>query len=322
MSNPVFPVYERIKENIGKVIVGKSEVVDLMLIALFCRGHMLIEDVPGTGKTMLVKSLAASVDCTSKRIQFTPDLLPSDITGINFFNMKKTEFEFVPGPVFSNIVLADEINRATPKTQSGLLECMEESQATIDGVTYTLNRPFMVVATQNPIENMGVFPLPEAQLDRFLIKTSMEYPGHEEGVDILARFNNSNPLETLEPVTSRDDIVMCQDEVTKIHVHRDLMDYIVRICEATRDYDNVALGVSPRGALSLLRVAKGFAAISDRNFLIPDDIKRAATPVLPHRLIMTSSSRIKKNANYEVIGDVLDRVAVPTEAVLGWSSKK
>ena len=210
--------------------------------------------------------------------------------------MKKTEFEFVPGPVFFKHSTRRRNQPRYAQNAVGLLECMEESQATIDGVTYTLNRPFMVVATQNPIENMGVFPLPEAQLDRFLIKTSMEYPGHEEGVDILARFNNSNPLETLEPVTSRDDIVMCQDEVTKIHVHRDLMDYIVRICEATRDYDNVALGVSPRGALSLLRVAKGFAAISDRNFLIPDDIKRAATPVLPHRLIMTSSSRIKKNA--------------------------
>lgn len=322
MSNRVFPVYTRIKENINRVIVGKSEVIDLMLIALFCRGHMLIEDVPGTGKTMLVKSLAGSVDCEAKRIQFTPDLLPSDITGINYFNMKKSEFEFIPGPVFANIVLADEINRATPKTQSGLLECMEETQATIDGVTYNLARPFMVVATQNPIENMGVFPLPEAQLDRFLIKTSMMYPSHEEGVDILERFNNQNPLVKLEPVATKDDIIMCQEEVNKVYVHRDLMDYIVRICEATRNYDNVALGVSPRGALSLLRVAKGFAAISDRDFLTPDDIKKAAMPVLPHRLVMNSSSRIKKNAAIEVIEDVLSRVPVPTEAMLGWSAGK
>ncbi|NLY69266.1 MAG: MoxR family ATPase [Clostridiales bacterium] len=322
MSNPVYSIYTRIKENISKVIVGKGEVIDLMLIALFCRGHMLIEDVPGTGKTMLVKSLAASIDCEAKRIQFTPDLLPSDITGINYFNMKTSEFEFVPGPVFANIVLADEINRATPKTQSGLLECMEENQATIDGVTYNLARPFMVVATQNPIESMGVFPLPEAQLDRFLIKTSMQYPSHDEGVDILERFNSENPLVELDSVATKEDIIMCQEEVNKVYVHRDLMDYIVRICEATREYENVALGVSPRGALSLLRVAKGFAAISNRDFLIPDDVKRAAMPVLPHRLVMTSSSRIKKNAANEVIEDVLNRVHVPTEAVLGWSAGK
>lgn len=322
MSNPVYSIYTRIKENISKVIVGKGEVIDLMLIALFCRGHMLIEDVPGTGKTMLVKSLAASIDCEAKRIQFTPDLLPSDITGINYFNMKTSEFEFVPGPVFANIVLADEINRATPKTQSGLLECMEENQATIDGVTYNLARPFMVVATQNPIESMGVFPLPEAQLDRFLIKTSMQYPSHDEGVDILERFNSENPLFELDSVATKEDIIMCQEEVNKVYVHRDLMDYIVSICEATREYENVALGVSPRGALSLLRVAKGFAAISNRDFLIPDDVKRAAMPVLPHRLVMTSSSRIKKNAANEVIEDVLNRVHVPTEAVLGWSAGK
>ena len=271
---------------------------------------------------MLVKSLAASIDCEAKRIQFTPDLLPSDITGINYFNMKTSEFEFVPGPVFANIVLADEINRATPKTQSGLLECMEENQATIDGVTYNLARPFMVVATQNPIESMGVFPLPEAQLDRFLIKTSMQYPSHDEGVDILERFNSENPLVELDSVATKEDIIMCQEEVNKVYVHRDLMDYIVRICEATREYENVALGVSPRGALSLLRVAKGFAAISNRDFLIPDDVKRAAMPVLPHRLVMTSSSRIKKNAANEVIEDVLNRVHVPTEAVLGWSAGK
>ena len=322
MDNPVYPIYTRIKENISRVIVGKDEVIDLLLIALFCRGHVLIEDVPCTGKTMLVKSLAASIDCVAKRIQFTPDLLPSDITGINYFNMKKSEFEFIPGPVFANIVLADEINRATPKTQAGLLECMEENQATIDGVTYNLASPFMVVATQNPIESMGVFPLPEAQLDRFLIKTSMQYPSHEEGVDILDRFNSENPLVELQPVASKEEIIMCQEQVNKVYVHRDLMDYIVRICEATRTYENVALGVSPRGALSLLRVAKGFAAISNRDFLIPDDIKRAAMPVLPHRLVLASSLRIKKNAAQEIIEDVLRRVPVPTEAVLGWSAGK
>ncbi len=322
MSNQIYPVYKKIKENIQKVIIGKSEVIDLLLISMFCRGHMLIEDVPGTGKTVLVKSFAASVDCTNKRIQFTPDLLPSDITGINFFNMKKTEFEFVPGPVFANIVLADEINRATPKTQSGLLECMEEAQATIDGKTYALAQPFMVIATQNPVENSGVFPLPEAQLDRFLVKTSMQYPTHGEGVDILERFNSGSPLTKLEPVASAEEIVRCQDELMNIFVHKDLMDYIMRLVEGTRNYENVSLGVSPRGALNLMKVAKGFAAINDRDYVIPDDIKAAALPVLPHRLIMTSSSRIKKNADAEVIQDLLERTPVPTESALGgWSAR-
>lgn len=322
MSNQIYPVYQKVKENIQKVIVGKSEVIDLLLICMFCRGHMLIEDVPGTGKTVLVKSFAASVNCTNKRIQFTPDLLPSDITGINFFNMKKTEFEFVPGPVFANIVLADEINRATPKTQSGLLECMEEAQATVDGKTYTLAQPFMVIATQNPVENSGVFPLPEAQLDRFLVKTSMEYPSHEEGIDILDRFNNRSPLAELTAVVEAEEIVRCQEELMNIFVHRDIMDYIMRITEATRNYENVSLGVSPRGALNLLRVAKGFAAINDRDYVIPDDVKAAALPVLPHRLIMTSSARIKKNADVDVILDILERVSVPTETALGsWSGK-
>jgi len=317
MSNTIYPVYKKIKENIQKVIIGKDDVIDLLLISLFCRGHMLIEDVPGTGKTVLVKSLAASVACTHKRIQFTPDLLPSDITGINYFNMKTTEFEFVPGPIFSSIVLADEINRATPKTQSGLLECMEEGKATIDGITYELAKPFMVIATQNPVENMGVFPLPEAQLDRFLVKASMKYPTHAESVSILERFNLNNPLERLGAVATADEIIMCQNALTKIFVESDLMDYISRICEATRDYDNVALGVSPRGALNLMKVAKGYAAINNRDYVTPDDVKAAAIPVLPHRLVMTSSARIKKNASLGVIRDILDHIPVPTESSLG-----
>ena len=320
MANDIiYPVYEKIKTNINRVIVGKDEVIDLLLISLFCRGHMLLEDVPGTGKTLLIKTLAASVDCSCKRIQFTPDLLPSDITGINYFNMKKTEFEFVPGPVFANIVLADEINRATPKTQAGLLECMEEMQTTIDGKTYTLSSPFMVVATQNPVESMGVYPLPEAQLDRFLIKTAMQYPTHEEGVDILDRFNTENPLETLATVATKDDILAAQEALPKIFVHRDIMSYIVTLVESSRSADNVILGVSPRGALSLLRVSKGYAALSNRDFVIPDDVKKAARPVLSHRLMLTSSAKIRKNADLSIVEDILDRVPVPTEAELGWS---
>lgn len=321
MANNIYPIYEKIKGNIQKVIVGKSNVIDLMLISLFCRGHMLVEDVPGTGKTLLVKSLAASIDCTNKRVQFTPDLLPSDITGINFFNMKTSEFEFVPGPVFSNLVIADEINRATPKTQSGLLECMEEMQTTIDGKTYKLAQPFMVIATQNPVENMGVFPLPEAQLDRFLIKMNMDYPTHEEGVSILERFSVSSPLETLKPVVTVNDVLAAQEELPKIFVHKDIMSYIVSLVEATRRFETVILGVSPRGAQSLMKVAKGYAAIDNRDYVIPDDVKKAAIPVLTHRIMLTSSAKIKANAALDVIKEIVEQVPVPTETTLGWNGR-
>lgn len=322
MSASIYETYGKIKENISRVVVGKEDVIDLMLISLFCRGHILLEDVPGTGKTLLIKTLAASVDCVSKRIQFTPDLLPTDITGVNYFNMKKSEFEFVPGPVFSNILLADEINRATPKTQSGLLECMEEHQTSIDGKTYRLEEPFMVVATQNPVETAGVYPLPEAQLDRFLIKTSMNYPTHDEGVNILDRFGTSNPLDTLQPVVSKEDIIEAQNQLPKIFVHKDLQSYMVSICEATRDYENVLLGVSPRGSQNFMKVAKGFAAIDNRDYVKPDDIKNAAKPVLAHRLMLSSSAKIKKDADIAILEDILDHIPVPTESVLGgWSGK-
>ena len=321
MANSIYPIYEKIKGNIQKVIVGKSDVIDLLLISLFCRGHMLLEDVPGTGKTMLVKSLAASVDCSSSRVQFTPDLLPSDITGINFFNMKTSEFEFVKGPIFANLIIADEINRATPKTQSGLLECMEEMQATIDGKTYKLEQPFMVIATQNPVENMGVFPLPEAQLDRFLIKMNMQYPTHAEGISILERFNVDSPLTKLEPVVTAQDVVDAQEALPKIFVHKDIMGYIVSLVEATRSFESVVLGVSPRGALSLMKVAKGYAAIDNRDYVMPDDVKKAALPVLTHRIMLTSSAKIKKNAAENVIKEIVEAVPVPTETSLGWSGR-
>ena len=315
VSQNITQVYTKIKDNIGKVIVGKEDTIDMLLVSMLCGGHVLLEDVPGTGKTMLIKSLAASVGCSFKRIQFTPDLLPSDITGINFFNMKKSEFEFVPGPIFANIVLADEINRATPKTQSGLLECMEEGQTTIDGKTYRLAAPFMVIATQNPVENMGTFPLPEAQLDRFLMKGSMEYPNHIEGVNSLERFDKASPLETLLPVVTEQELCRAIEELPKVYVCRELMSYITNIVERTRKYPKVILGVSPRGALSLMRAAKGYAAIAGRNYVIPDDVKRAAHPVLDHRIMLENSARIHKNAAYNVIEDILGMVTVPTEAV-------
>ena len=315
VSQDITQVYTKIKENIGQVIVGKEDTIDMLLVSMLCGGHVLLEDVPGTGKTMLIKSLAASVGCDFKRIQFTPDLLPSDITGINFFNMKKSEFEFVPGPIFANIVLADEINRATPKTQSGLLECMEEGQTTIDGKTYHLAAPFMVIATQNPVENMGTFPLPEAQLDRFLMKGSMDYPNHMEGVDILARFDKASPLEKLSPVVTQQELCRAIEQLPKVYVCKELMSYITNIVEKTRKYPKVILGVSPRGALSLMRAAKGYAAIAGRNYVTPDDVKRAAHPVLDHRIMLENSARIHKNAAYNVVEDILGTVTVPTEAV-------
>lgn len=310
-----------IKNNIKKVIVGKDDTIDLLLVCLFSRGHMLLEDVPGTGKTMLVKALAASVACNSKRIQFTPDLLPSDITGIRYFNMKSAEFEFVAGPVFTNILLADEINRATPKTQAGLLECMEEHQATIDGTTYPLADPFMVIATQNPIENLGVFPLPEAELDRFLVKTSMNYPTKEESIAILERFGTEDPLSSLTPVASERDINAAIEQIPHTYIHRDLVAYIAEIIEATRSADSVELGASPRGGIALQKAAKAFAAMDNRDYVIPDDIKRAAVPILAHRLVLTSSARIRRGSDERVIEDIIRTVGVPTEPQIFWSKK-
>ncbi|MCL1792410.1 MAG: MoxR family ATPase [Oscillospiraceae bacterium] len=302
-----------IKGNIAKVIVGKDKIMDYIIIALLCNGHVLIEDVPGSGKTMIAKSFAISTGCAFKRIQFTPDLLLSDIIGIEYFNMKKSEFEFIPGPVFSNIVLADEINRATPKTQSGLLECMEEHQVTIEAKTHKLPLPFMVIATQNPIENMGVFPLPEAQLDRFLVKIEMGYPTYEENIGILDRFDRANPIQTLKAAISKEDIVNAQNEINGIYVHKDLYGYITSIAEATRKNPDVILGASPRGCLALLKVAKGLAAANNRAYVTPDEIKEAAVPVLAHRLILKTSASMKKNAETGIIEEIIESIPVPTE---------
>jgi len=308
-------LYSKLSSNIHKVIVGKDQTIKLLYVSLLCGGHVLIEDVPGTGKTMLVKAFSASLDCEFKRIQFTPDLLPSDITGINYYNMKTTEFELVKGPIFGNVILADEINRATPKTQSGLLECMEERQATIDGTCHALAAPFIIIATQNPLENMGTFPLPEAQIDRFFIKTKMSYPNFEENVDILDRFNRINPLESLEAVANKDDILKASDELNDIFIHRDLMKYITALVEATRNYPAVVLGASPRGALSLMKASKCIAAISGRSYVLPDDIKEVAIPTLAHRLMMTSSAKLKLNASADVIDEIVTKVPVPTETI-------
>jgi len=304
-------IFDRISKSVGTTVIGRESSVQLAVIALLAKGHMLLEDVPGTGKTLLAKSLAASIDCDFKRIQFTPDLLPSDITGINFLNMKTSEFEFMPGPVFANIVLADEINRATPKTQAGLLECMEERQVTIDTVTRILPPLFMVIATQNPVDTQGVFPLPEAQLDRFAFKISMQYTNHSDSVEILRRHKTEHAPPT--PVVSKEEIIAAQAFIPEIFVHDDIMDYIVTLVESTREESGVLLGVSARGALVLMRVAQAIAAINGRNYVIPDDVKRGATPVMAHRLILKGAERIRKNAAEEIVWGILDRTTTPTE---------
>ena len=310
-----FETYQKIKESMKQTITGKDEVLDLVIISLFCGGHVLIEDVPGTGKTMIARALSAAIDGEFHRIQFTPDLLPSDVTGINYFDMKASEFRFLKGPIFTNILLADEINRATPKTQAGLLECMEEHTATIDGVTYPLTDPFMVIATQNPLESMGTYPLPEAQLDRFLIKTAVGYPDFKSGVEILRRFGETRGVKAQNAVVSLADVTESMAETAKVFCHEDLLEYITAIVEMTRKMPGVVLGASPRAGLSLLMAAKGFAIISGRSYVLPDDVKKAAAPVLCHRLILSSSEMLKKNSAEKIISDVLSRVAVPTETV-------
>jgi MoxR-like ATPase len=302
---------ERVIGNIERVIVGKHEAVRLTLIAVLCGGHVLIEDVPGVGKTVLAKSIARSIGCTFKRIQFTPDLLPSDVTGVSMYNQRTAEFEFRPGPIMSQFVLADEINRATPKTQSALLEAMEEHQITVDGVTHALPAPFIVLATQNPIEYEGTFPLPEAQLDRFLLNITMGYPSPADEVVILDRQQRSHPIDTLEQILTEDDLRVMQRQVREVRVEREVREYMVAIVAATRQHQNVYLGASPRGSLALFHTAQALAALRGRDFVTPDDVKALVKTSLSHRLIVAPAARVRGITPAAILDEVLSLVPVP-----------
>lgn len=301
----------RIIANVEQVIVGKRRIVELVLVALLCRGHVLIEDVPGTGKTMLARSIALSIGSSFKRIQCTPDLLPSDVTGVSIFNQQTREFEFRPGPIMAQIVLADEINRATPKTQSALLEAMEERQITVDGVTHPLPQPFIVLATQNPIEYEGTFPLPEAQLDRFLLRVHIGYADRLDEIAILKRQRDGHPIETLSTVVDVAELLHLQEVIKQVHVDDLIVEYIVALVVATRDHGDVYLGASTRGALALYRAAQAWAAINGRDFVIPDDVKLLAQPVLGHRLIISPAARVRNVTAQAIIDEVLAAVPVP-----------
>jgi MoxR-like ATPase len=303
---------EKVAANVERVIIGKSEEVRLTLVALLCRGHLLIEDVPGTGKTMLAKAIARSLGCTFRRIQFTPDLLPSDVTGLSIYNQKTQEFEFRPGPIMAQIVLADEINRATPKTQSSLLECMEERQATIDGTTYPMPEPFMVIATQNPIEYEGTFALPEAQLDRFMLRIRLGYPSSADEQTILDQQKIRHPLEELAEVLSVEDLRSLQKAVREVYVDPAVAEYIVRLVNASRTHPDVYLGASPRGSLALYRTGQALAALIGRDYVIPDDIKALAEATLAHRLIIKTSSSMHDIDPRQVVAELLSTVPVET----------
>jgi len=305
----------RITENVQKVIVGKGEVIELALIALLCEGHVLLEDVPGIGKTTMAKAMARSLGCSFQRIQFTPDLLPSDVTGIYYFNQKAQDFQFRAGPVMAQVVLADEINRATPRTQSALLEAMQERQVTVDGNTMPLPRPFLVLATQNPIELEGTFPLPEAQIDRFLLKIKLGYPSEEEENQILLRFEQEDPLDSLPAVTSPEELREIQAAVRQVRVEDSVRAYAVQVARTTRVHPAVALGVSPRGTMALYRTAQARAAIAGRDFVIPDDVKTLAPYVLTHRVIINSQTRLRGRTTEEVIMEVVEQVPVPVETL-------
>ena len=302
----------KIKENIAKVIVGKDDVINLLLTALLADGHVLIEDMPGTGKTKLAKALAASLDADFNRIQFTPDLLPADITGLDIYNQKSGRFEFTKGPVFTNILLADEINRATPRTQSGLLECMEERQVTVDGQTHTLDEPFFLIATQNPVETAGTYPLPEAQLDRFMMQIKMGYPTVAEELQIINRYISHDPLEDLLPVCSKNALFKMKEMVKEVFVHDSVKEYITHLVEATRKHPMLVLGVNPRGTLALLKCTQAYAAIMGRDYVTPDDVKALCTSVFSHRLLSYSTDR--NTTVSQILSEILSSAEVPTES--------
>ncbi|MBI4340117.1 MAG: MoxR family ATPase [Chloroflexi bacterium] len=310
-EDPGRAVAERIVGNVRKVILGKEETVRLGVIALVCQGHVLIEDVPGVGKTMLAKSLARSTACTFSRIQFTPDLLPSDITGASIFNQKTAEFQFRAGPVHAQIILADEINRATPKTQSALLEAMEERQVTVDGVTHRLPNPFMVMATQNPVEYEGTFPLPEAQLDRFILRIRLGYPTAAEEVAILESQQLAHPYDTLGPVASPAEVLRLQEDVRRVYVDALVKQYIVSLTEGSRRHKDIALGASPRASLALQRAAQAHAFLQGREYVLPDDVKALAGPVLAHRLVLTASARMQGLDGLHVVSQLTEQATVP-----------
>ena len=320
LSREAHPEVSKIKnaanrfiDNVSKVIVGKPETIELVLVALLCEGHVLAEDVPGIGKTMLAKATARSLGCSFKRIQCTPDLLPSDVTGIHYFNQKTFEFEFRPGPVMANMVLVDEINRATPRTQSCLLECMQEQQVTVDLETVALPRPFLVIATQNPVELQGTFPLPEAQLDRFLLRVKLGYPTEDEEGTILSRFQQENPLDNLTSVIEAKELLELQKLCRQVYIEESVRNYLIAITRATRNHRGVELGASPRASLGLHLASQSLAAVRGRGYVIPDDVKHLSVPTLAHRLMTKTETRLRGQSSEAVIGDILSQVPVPVE---------
>ena len=306
-----FELGKKIIENISKVLVGKDDALELLLVGLLADGHVLLEDVPGVGKTLITKSLAKSIRGSFKRIQFTPDLLPADITGFNVYDQKSGQFKFQPGPVLTNILLADEINRAIPRTQSSLLESMEERQVTVDGKTYPLPRPFFIMATQNPIELEGTFPLPEAQLDRFLLKISLGYPNKEEEMAMLERFQKDDPLITLEPVADPEQLVSMQQQRKEIGISAPVREYITDIVAATRNNESLRFGSSPRGSLGLMRAAQGLAALRGRSYVLPDDVKQLVLPVLAHRIILNEEGKLSGEDPEHILEEIISRIPVP-----------